>query len=125
MWTIERTDDIVNWIKELDDDAKEAIYKNLLILKEFGPSLGRPYVDSVKGSRHENMKELRVSNKKRVFRILFAFDPKRSAILLIGGDKRGDKRFYERMIPLADTLFDQHLKALREHDENTKKRNGT
>ena len=122
MWTIERTDDIVNWIKELDDDAKEAIYKNLLILKEFGPSLGRPYVDSVKGSRHENMKELRVSNKKRVFRILFAFDPKRSAILLIGGDKRGDKRFYERMIPLADTLFDQHLKALREHDENTKKK---
>ncbi len=124
MWTIERTDEIVDWIKELDDDAKEAIYKNLLILKEFGPSLGRPYVDSVKGSRHENMKELRVPNKKRVFRILFAFDPKRSAILLLGGDKRGDKRFYQRLIPLADTLFDQHLERLRKNNETTKKSKG-
>ncbi len=124
MWTIERTDEIVDWIKELDDDAKEAIYKNLLILKEFGPSLGRPYVDSVKGSRHDNMKELRVTNKKRIFRILFAFDPKRSTILLLGGDKRGDKRFYQRLIPLADTLFDQHLETLRKNNETTKKSKG-
>jgi len=113
MWTIDRTDEIANWIKTLDDGAKEAIYKNLLILKEFGPSLGRPYVDSIKESKHKNMKELRVSNKKRLFRIFFAFDPERNAILLIGGDKRGDKRFYQRMIPIADQLFDQHLEKLR------------
>ncbi len=122
MWTIDRTDEIANWIKELDDDAKEAIYKNLLILKEFGPALGRPYVDSVKKSKHTNMKELRISNKKRLFRMLFAFDPERTAILLIGGDKRGDKRFYQRMIPLADTLFDQHLETLRKQHEHTDKK---
>ena len=55
------------------------------------------------------MKELRIQNKQRLFRIMFAFDPDRKAILLIGGDKRGDKRFYERMIPLADALLDEHL----------------
>ena len=121
MWTIERTKEIANWINTLDDDAKEAIYKNLLILKEVGPSLGRPYVDSVKESKHPNMKELRVDNKKRVFRIFFAFDPERMVILLIGGDKRGDKRFYQRMLPLADQLFDQHLEKLRKKHENQRK----
>lgn len=122
MWMIDRTDEFVNWIKELDDDAKEAIYKKLLILKEFGPSLGRPSVDSVKESKHNNMKELRVSNKQRVFRILFAFDTERTAILLIGGDKRGDKRFYARVIPIADKLLDQHLEQLRKHHENTREK---
>jgi len=76
---------------------------------DIGPSLGRPHVDVINDSKHKNMKELRIQNKQRLFRILFAFDPDRKAILLIGGDKRGDKRFYERMIPLADALFDEHL----------------
>lgn len=113
MGIIKRTDEIVNWIKGLDVDAKEAIYKNLLILKNIGPSLGRPYVDSVSKSNHKNMKELRVQNKQRLFRIFFAFDPNRDVILLIGGDKRGDKRFYQRMVPMADTLYDQHLNKIR------------
>ena len=60
------------------------------------------------------MKELRIQNKQRLFRILFAFDPDRKALLIIGGDKRGDKRFYERMIPLADALFDEHLAKRRQ-----------
>jgi hypothetical protein len=119
MWTIDRTKEIASWIKDLDDDAKEAIYKSLLILKEFGPLLGRPYADSVNESKHKNMKELRVTNKKRLYRILFVFDPERTALLLIGGDKRGDKRFYQRMIPLADKLYDQHLEELRKKHENT------
>lgn len=109
MWSIDRTDQISEWIKKLDEDAKEAIFKSLLILQEIGPLLGRPHVDSVKESRHKNMKELRIQNRQRLFRIFFAFDPDRKAILLVGGDKRGDKRFYEKMIPLADTLFDKHL----------------
>jgi hypothetical protein len=113
MWSIERTDEISGWMKELDDDAKEMILKALFILKEIGPSLGRPYVDSVKGSKHQNMKELRVQSKQRLFRILFAFDPIRSAILLIGGDKRGDRRFYQKMIPVADKLYDVYLEKLR------------
>jgi len=108
MWMIERTDEIAEWISDLDDDAKEAILKNLIILKEIGPALGRPYVDTIKQSRHKNMKELRVQNKKRLFRIFFIFDPGRKAILLIGGNKRGNKQFYEKYIPLADKIYDKY-----------------
>ena len=64
------------------------------------------------GSRHANMKELRTQHRGRPLRTLFAFDSRRCAILLIGGDKTGDKRFYERMIPIADQLFDEHLQAI-------------
>lgn len=121
MWQIERTDEIANWIFSLDDDAKEAILKNLIILREIGPSLGRPYVDSVKGSRHKNMKELRIQNKKRVIRIFFIFDPDRKAILLIGGNKRGDKRFYEKIIPIADNLYEEYLERRSKKNGNKKK----
>jgi hypothetical protein len=115
MWELDRTDELAEWVKSLDDDAREAIFKNLLILKEIGPALGRPYVDTVKQSRHKNMKELRTQNKKRVLRIFFIFDKTRKALLLIGGDKRGDKRFYERMIPLADDLYDKYLSSRRKN----------
>ena len=67
----------------------------------------------LKGSKHSNMKELRTQHQGRPIRTLFAFDPRRCAILLIGGDKAGDERFYERMIPLADRLYDEHLDMLR------------
>ena len=113
MWSIDRTALISEWLPGLDEDAKEAIFKSLLILREIGPTLGRPHVDSIKESQHENMKELRIQNKQRLFRILFAFDPERKALLLVGGDKRGDKRFYQKMIPLADSLYDKHLEKLR------------
>lgn len=118
MWNIERTDEIAAWTAQLDDDAKEAIYKSLLILRELGPSLGRPYVDTIEKSNHKNMKELRVQNKKRLFRLFFAFDPDRNALLLIGGDKRGDKRFYQRMIPIADEIYDRYLKENRREHES-------
>jgi len=121
MWEIERTDQLAEWINSLDDDAREAILKNLIILKEIGPKLGRPYVDTIKQSRHKNMKELRTQNKMRLFRIFFTFDLERKAILLIGGDKRGDKRFYEKMIPIADDLYDDHMKSRRKKNENNKK----
>ncbi len=118
MWTIQRTDEIITWIAQLDDDAREAIYTSLLILREIGPSLSRPHVDTVKQSKYPNMKELRVQNKKRLFRIFFAFDPQREAILLIGGDKRGDKKFYETMIPRADELYRRHLASTGKRDEH-------
>ncbi len=121
MWKIERTDEIANWIQSLDEEAREAILKNLIILREIGPNLGRPYVDTIKQSRHKNMKELRVQNKLRLYRIFFIFDSDRQAILLIGGDKRGVKRFYEKMIPLADDLYDRILHTRRVNNENIKK----
>ena len=109
MWRIERTDEVANWIAGLDDDAKESILKTLFILREIGPLLGRAYVDTVRESKHKNMKELRVQCKKRIFRIFFIFDQKQNAVLLIGGNKRGDKNFYKRLIPKADRLYDNHL----------------
>ena len=118
VWEITRTEELAKWTKTLDDDAREAILKNIIILKEIGPNLGRPYVDTLKQSRHKNMKELRVQNKKRLFRILFIFDPDRKAVLLIGGDKYGDKRFYEKIIPIADNLFDKYLASRRKNENN-------
>jgi hypothetical protein len=109
MWEIKRTDELAQWVNALDETARAAILKNIIILKEFGPNLGRPYVDTLKKSRHKNMKELRIQYKKRQFRILFIFGPERSAVLLIGGDKCGKKKFYEKMISLADDLFDKYL----------------
>lgn len=122
MWTIDRTDEIADWIAGLDDDAKEAILKSLIVLQEIGPALGRPHVDTLKGSSYPNMKELRIQNKGRVFRIFFAFDPERNAILLIGGDKRGDKHFYETMVPRADELYRRHLDKMRKSHEGKGKK---
>jgi hypothetical protein len=83
-------------------------------LQELGPSAGRPLADTVEGSRHPNMKELRITQTMRAF---FAFDPERTAILLIGGDKAGKaKRFYKKMIPVADRIYNRHLRELTEHE---------
>jgi hypothetical protein len=85
------------------------------LLAHFGPQLGRPRVDTLKGSRHSNMKELRFDAADGVWRVAFAFDPKRRAILLVAGDKAGvsEKRFYRRLIAKADERFDGHLAALK------------
>ena len=83
------------------------------LLELHGPQLGRPHVDTVKGSKHTNMKELRTQSSGKPLRTFFAFDPRRSAILLIGGDKTGDKRFYDRMVPIADDLYDVYLEEIR------------
>ena len=88
------------------------------LLIERGPQLHRPHVDTLKAPRHSNMKELRIQSGGKPLRGFFAFDPQRSAILLIGGDKTGDKRFYNRMIPLADDLFDKHLEELKKKGTN-------
>ncbi len=115
MWTVLQTTQFKEWFKSddaVDEDARVSIYAVMNVLKQLGPNLGRPYVDSVKGSRHENLKELRVQSKGRPFRIFFAFDPLRQAVLLIGGNKTGDKRFYSSMIPIADQLYDHYLEDL-------------
>ena len=94
------------WLDTLLDDDFNRVMAAADLLSERGPGLGRPTVDSITGSRHANMKELRTGT----LRALFAFDPERRAIVLVGGDKRGDwTGWYERNIPLADDRFDQHL----------------
>lgn len=114
MWEVLQTDIFSEWFESLDLPARESIYEKMLVLKKLGPSLGRPYVDTINCSKYKNMKELRIQSKNRPFRIFFAFDPKRNAILLVGGNKAGKKKFYEEMIPLADQLFTKYLEDTNE-----------
>jgi hypothetical protein len=113
MWEIEFTDEFERWWQSLTAEEQESLAASVELLRQVGPRLSRPHADVLKGSKHANMKELRTQHQGRPLRTLFAFDPRRCAILLIGGDKTGDDRFYERMIPLADQLYDQHLEQLR------------
>jgi hypothetical protein len=108
-WEVEFTDEFEVWWNQLSEDDQERIDALVEILEEKGPATGRPAVDTIKGSRHANMKELRPGT----VRVLFAFDPRRTAILLIGGDKRDEwDGWYEEMIPVADDIYDAHLKEL-------------
>ena len=109
-WEVEYTDDFGAWWETLTEGNQEAIDAAVELLEERGPGLGRPLVDNVHSSRHANMKELRPST---TVRILFAFDPRRVAILLLGGDKGGRRnRWYDERIPVADRLYDEHLAAI-------------
>jgi hypothetical protein len=91
----------------------------VILLQRFGPALRFPYSASIASSRHSHMRELRVQHAGRPYRILYAFDPRRTAILLIGGEKTGDDRWYETSIPLADRLYDEHLAQLRQEGKRT------
>ncbi len=111
-WEVEYTDEFGEWFSALDESAQDAIVAAVEVLEERGPGLGKPLVDTISGTRYPNMKELRPL--VRNIRILFAFDPRRCAILLIGGDKTGRwQQWYEEMIPKADRLYDEHLEILR------------
>ena len=98
----------------LVEDLQDALLANAQLLAEFGPNLGRPTVDTVKGSRHANMKELRFAWSSQVWRVAFDFDPPRQAIMLVGGDKGGadQRRFYKCLLTVADERYDDHLGSL-------------
>ena len=106
-WEVEYTDDFGEWFQSLDEAEQDDVAAKVDLLEQTGPSLGRPHADTVEGSRYPNMKELRI--KRDQIRVFFAFDPRRYAILLMGASKVGDDRFYERMIPIADSLYAEHL----------------
>ena len=112
MWEVEFTEEFETWWGTLDAEEQESVAASVGLVEQLGPNLPRPHSDTVKGSKHSNMKELRIQHRGRPIRTFYAFDPRRMAILLIGGDKTGEARFYDRMIPIADKLFDQHLKDL-------------
>lgn len=108
-WNADRTEDFDEWWSTLTDSDQRKIVSSVEALLVKGPAAGRPLVDSVKESRHSNMKELRVT---RTMRIFFAFDPAQTAILLIGGDKAGNtKRFYRQMIRRADDIYSRFLRT--------------
>ena len=111
-WEVEYTNDFEDWWKTLDEDEQESVTFCVLLLEARGPMLGFPFSSGVQHSRHSHMRELRIQHSGRPYRVLYAFDPRRIAILLIGGDKTGDDRWYERFVPLADRIYDTHIEAL-------------
>jgi hypothetical protein len=112
-WDVEYTNEFGEWWNGLSDAEQEDISAIGEILMQRGPDLPFPYSSGVEGSKHDHIRELRVQSGGRPLRIFYAFDPRRTAILLIGGDKTGNKRFYKKMILVADRLYDEHIQELR------------
>jgi hypothetical protein len=112
-WSAEHTDEFADWYADLSESEQDDITAVGLLLMEQGPQLPFPYSSGVNGPKRAHMRELRVQSAGRPIRVFYAFDPRRSAILLIGGDKTGDNRFYERMIPVADALYDDYINEIR------------
>lgn len=123
-WDVKFHDTFAAEFVELPDEVKVEIAALTKVLQKHGPEYGRPRVDTLNGSKHANMKELRFDAADGVWRVAFAFDPKRSAILLVAGDKSGvnQKRFYKKLLTTADERFDGHLKELKQNEEKTKKK---
>ena len=111
-WIVEFTDEFEGWWTELDEAVQDAIDRVVGVLEQRGPTLPFPHSSDMQGSRHGNMRELRIQVGGDPYRVFYAFDPRRVAIMLIGGCKTGDDRFYARMIPIADRIYDEHLEQL-------------
>jgi hypothetical protein len=109
VWSVEYTDEFGVWWDGLGEAEQVSVAAHVGKLEERGPSLRFPVSSAISSSRHGHLRELRVQSGGRPLRIFYAFDPRRTAILLIGGDKTGDDRFYDRMVPIADALYDEHL----------------
>ncbi len=115
MWDITTTDEFDGWFGDLGESAQTEIIAKVNLPELLGPQLKRPHADTLKGSKHANMKELRANTSDEVLRVAFAFDPTRAAILLLGGNKAGtgQRRFYKQLIAKADELFDTHLAKIK------------
>jgi hypothetical protein len=117
--SVEFSDEFGEWWDGLSPEEQESVRAYVKLLEDFGVALKYPYCSGVKMSSHPHMRELRVQHGGRPYRILYAFDPRRTAILLIGGDKTGNDRWYEIVVPIADKIYDNHLAELeRERIDN-------
>ena len=112
-WEVEYTDAFEAWWETLSEEEQESIVASVGLLEERGPSLPFPHSSGITTSKHGHMRELRTQHAGKPLRTLYAFDPRRSAILLIGGDKTGDDDWYDRNVPIADRLYDEHLDTLK------------
>ena len=121
-WDILFHDDFATEFEAFAEPLQDELLAHALLLRDFGPGLGRPTVDTLKGSKHTNMKEMRFAWAGEVWRVAFAFDPKRQAVLLVGGDKGGadQRRFYKRLINVADERLDRHLASLKASSKEQK-----
>jgi hypothetical protein len=112
-WDVEYTDEFEVWWESLSDAEQVSIAAGVGLLEDVGPQLGHPYSSGIMSSRHAHMRELRVQHQGRPYRVLYAFDPRRVAVLLLGGDKTGNDRWYDEFVPAADRLYDAHLESLK------------
>jgi hypothetical protein len=112
-WSVEYTDEWGEWFAGLDEARQDAVAAVVGLLERMGPELPFPYGSKVIGSRHGRMRELRIQSGGRPLRCLYAFDPRRAAILLLGGEKTGARRWYAKHVPRADRLYDEHIEALK------------
>ena len=116
-WDVEYTDELGAWWSDLTEAEQESIDASVRLLETMGPHLGFPHTSGIHGSRHAHMRELRIQHEGRPYRILYAFDTRRCAILLLGGDKTGDDRRYENRVPVADALYDMHIETLLKEEQ--------
>ncbi|HEU4644582.1 MAG TPA: type II toxin-antitoxin system RelE/ParE family toxin [Burkholderiales bacterium] len=117
-WEVEYTDEFGDWWNGLTEAEQVSVDASVQLLEARGPRLGYPHSSGIAGSRHPRMRELRIQHRGRPYRVLYAFDPRRAAILLIGGDKTGEGRWYETFVPLADRLYDEHLASLHKEKDD-------
>ena len=109
-WEVEFSDEFGLWWDGLTTAEQKSVDFTVSLLQEVGPTLRMPHSSGVEMSRHRHVRELRVQHEGRPYRILYAFDPRRAAILPIGGDKTGNSRWYEKYVPLADSIYERHLR---------------
>ena len=114
---VEYTNEFGAWWNELTESRQDDVAVYVELLAERGTNLGFPFSSGISRSKHPHMRELRVQSRGKPIRVFYAFDPRRSAILLIGGVKAGNDRFYEEFIPIADRLYDEHLRELQQDNE--------
>ena len=112
-WPVEYTDEFERWWVDLAEDEQDAVAAVVLLLEQRGPALPYPYSSQIRGAQYNHLRELRVQHKGRPYRVLYAFDPRRAAILLLGGNKTGADRWYESHVPHADRLYAEHLEQLK------------
>jgi hypothetical protein len=112
-WQVEYTDEFAGWWNGLNAEEQETVGAYVTLLEDYGTALKYPYSSGIESSRHEHMRELRPQHQGRPYRVLYAFDPRRTAMLLIGGDKTGDERWYEKYVPVADRIYDDHIAQLK------------
>lgn len=111
MWDVVTVDEFDEWFLSLNEGEQTDVLAVIKVLEMLGPQLGRPYVDTLTDAKLANLKELRIQHRGNPYRVLFAFDPKRQAVLLCGGDKSNNKRFYRRMILIAEREYEKHIRG--------------
>src|SRR5262249_32678514 len=114
---VEFTNEFESWWNGLTAEEQEDVDACVILLEKHGPNLKFPYSSGVVQSKFDHMRELRIQHSGRPYRVLYAFDPRRAALLLLGGDKTGQDRWYDVFVPIADRLYEEHLAELRKEEE--------